>query len=410
MATNLLKQGYSVTVYNRSEEKALALKTFGADVVQSPAEVARTVDVLFTMVSDDKALEKIYYGEDGVISGIKPGLVIFDCSTVSPELSRQLHTDLAGYYVEFLDAPVSGSLPAAIDRKLMFIVGGKKDILEEHRDILLAMGAGYRHMGQAGTGSLTKLAINTIVGINTAGFIEGLAIASKLEINLEAFTDLVLSGGAYSKMADLKSQRVLGRDFSTQFALKHMLKDLQLAERQMTAVQFPTPMLQAMENLYRIGFTKGLGDLDLSSIVQIYEEWGSGMISKEAPKSDTPAKVSPGSNRRRDIRIPLGIDLQISIYQWEKEGSFSGQSMAASLSDLSESGMQIICDKPLAMEMFLVIHFPQNAELPPITGKIIRIERKDDNFHYGCLISGMAPYTRIKLEGYIQKHIQAMEV
>jgi hypothetical protein len=98
----------------------------------------------------------------------------------------------------------------------------------------------------------------------------------------------------------------------------------------------------------------------------------------------------------------MNIELQLSVYQWEQEGSFSGQNIRGVLYDLSENGLQIASSFPLAKDMFIVIHFPQDADLPPITGKIIRIEPKTDEFRYGCMLSGLPPYVRIKLEAYIE--------
>lgn len=408
MATNLLKKGYSVTIYNRTSTKTEEFQRLGADIVSTPAEVARSVDVLFTMVSDNQAIEDIFFGDEGIMNGIRPGLIIFDCSTVSPEVSNRLHTELADHYVDFFDAPVTGSKASAIEGTLVFMVGGSKgELLEEHKSILLDMGKAVYSMGGSGTGTRTKLALNTIVGINMAGFIEGLAIASKSGIDLEAFIELVQSGGAASKIADMKKDKLLDRDFSPHFPLKHMLKDLQLAGNQAASLQLPTPLLQTVENLYRIGLSKGLGDLDMSALIHSYEDWMHHQLSrKKHEMKDTPA----ADNRRRSVRVPLNIKLQISIYQWEVEGSFSGQSMEASLYDLSDSGLQITCSTPLAKEMFIVIHFPKEAELPPLTGKIIRIERKENIFNYGCLISGMAPPTKKRLEAYIQSKIDAAEL
>jgi 3-hydroxyisobutyrate dehydrogenase-like beta-hydroxyacid dehydrogenase len=403
MTANLLRKGYAVTVYNRNAAKLDEYKKLGADIVSTPAEVARTVDVLFTMVSDNQAIEEIYFGEEGITFGLRPGLIVFDCSTVSPEVSRRLHTELAMHYVDFFDAPVTGSQLSAIEGILNFMVGGNKELLEENKSILLAMGKNVHHMGGAGTGSQTKLALNTIVGINMAGFIEGLAIAAKSGINLETFVELVQTGGAHSRIAEMKNAKILDRDFSADFSLKHMLKDLHLAGNQAALLQLPTPLLKTVESLYRISLSKGLGDLDMSALVHNYEDWMHHQVSrKKIEIKNTPA----ADNRRRNVRVPLDIKLQVSIYQWENEGSFSGQTVEAALDDLSESGMQITSKIPLAKDMFIVIHFPMEAELPPITGKIIRIERKEHIFNYGCLISGMAPPTKKKLEAYIQKKIE----
>jgi 3-hydroxyisobutyrate dehydrogenase-like beta-hydroxyacid dehydrogenase len=407
MATNLLKKGYSVTIYNRTSTKTDEFQRLGADIVSTPADVARSVDVLFTMVSDNQAIEDIFFGDEGIMYGIRPGLIIFDCSTVSPELSIRLHTELAEHYAEFFDAPVTGSKTNAIEGTLVFMVGGKAELLEEHKSILLDMGKAVYSMGGSGTGTRTKLALNTIVAINLVGFIEGLSIASKSGIDLEAFIELVQSGGAASKIADTKKDKMLDRDFSPHFPLKHMLKDLQLAENQAASLQLPTPLLQTVENLFRISLNKGLGDMDAAALIHTYEDWMHHQLSRNKLQiKDTPAV----DNRRRSVRVPLDIKLQISIYQWENEGSFSGQSMEASLYDLSDSGLQITCNMPLAEEMFIVIHFPKEAQLPPITGKIIRIEIKENTFNYGCLISGMAPPTKKKLESYIQTKIDQAKI
>ena len=444
MAANLLKAGYSVTVHNRTPGRANELSRLGADIVESPAEVARSADIVFTMVSNDEALHDVYYGEAGIISALRPGMTLVDCSTVSPSLSEQLHRELASHYAAFFDAPVTGSLPAAVDGKLVFMAGGEsRERLDELGDVLLAMGSAYHYMGQGGAGARTKLALNAIVGINMAALVEGLALAQHADIDPELFLSLVLSGGASSRMAELKQDKLLDRDFATQFALKHMLKDLRLASREAAALSVPMPLLHSAETAYTIAQAQGLGELDLSALMRSYESWLSGTIGRsgQAAAREQHAGQEAGSaaakglhasqasrsseqlltddagkrgdsdaagDKRRSIRVPLDIALQISIYQWEQEGSFSGHSLVAALYDLSEGGMQIICDVPLAKEMFLVIHFPQEAALPPITGKIIRIERRNDTFHYGCLISGLAPYTKKKLDAYIQHHMNQL--
>ncbi|MEF3302889.1 PilZ domain-containing protein [Paenibacillus sp. GYB003] len=110
--------------------------------------------------------------------------------------------------------------------------------------------------------------------------------------------------------------------------------------------------------------------------------------------------------RRRSVRVPMNIRLLLSVYQWEQEGAFSGQNIEGTLYDLSDSGLQVTSTFPLAQDMFIVIHFPQEAQLPPITARIIRIVSENGLFRYGCMLSGLPPYTRIKLEEYIQQKLQ----
>lgn len=403
MAANLLKKGFTVTAYNRTREKTGALARHGAKIAATPADAVRSADIVITMVSDDDALKEVYYGEAGILTALRPGLACFDCSTVSPELSLKIHEDLSERNVDFFDAPVTGSKPAAIEGKLVFMIGGNGERLERYRDILLAMGSDYQHMGPAGSGARTKLAINTIAAVNMAAFAEGVAAAAKCGVDVEAFIRLVQAGGSASKMAELKRDKLLDQDYSVQFEMNLMAKDLRLAVSQAVALGIPSPLLHAAETLYRLGVDRGFGHLDLSAIAKLYEEWTDTSFGRDAKRqAKTGAQVAV--DRRRADRVPLNIDLLVSIHQWEKEGAFSGQSIKARLLDLSEDGMKIASDVPLAMDMFVVIHFPQEAKLPPITGKIIRIDHRGDMFHYGCLISGLAPYTRLQLEDYIRHH------
>ncbi|WP_409344492.1 NAD(P)-binding domain-containing protein [Paenibacillus sp. MBLB4367] len=414
MAVNLLKNGYNVTVYNRSPEKMDELALLGAETSSSPAALARTVEVLFTNVSNDQALLEVIYGASGVMEGTHPGLTVIDCSTVAPQTSRRIHDELASHLVDFLDAPVTGSKPAAEAGTLVFMVGGSEEVFEEHRDLFDTLGSKMLYMGPSGSGSSAKLAHNTMVGINAAGLAEGLSIAVKSGLDPETFLEIVLAGGANSRQAELKGGKIIGRDFSNQFSLQLMLKDLLLASQLTQQFQLPAPMLHSAASLFQMGLSKGLGPQDLCSVVQCYEDWmqqqiapkGTGQSSQA--KDELAAAAADTKDRRRSTRINMNIKLQLSVYQWEQEGSFSGQNIEGHLIDLSESGLQIVSQFPLARDMFIVIHFPKEADLPPITGKIIRIEAKNNEFRYGCMMSGLPPYIRIKLEDYIRQHLEEL--
>lgn len=400
MAVNLLKNGYSLIAYNRTSSKVDELLPFGASKAESPAEAARLADVVFVNVSDDRALLEVVFGADGLLEGVRPGITVIDCSTVSPDTSRKVHQELSNHLAEFLDAPVTGSKPAAVNGTLIFMVGGNEEVFEEHQDLFEVLGSKALYLGPSGSGSFAKLAHNTIVGINAIGLIEGLAIASKAGLDPERFLEIVTSGAASSRQAELKGGKIVNHDFEVQFSLQLMLKDLLLAGRLTDQFQLPTPLLHAATSVFQIGLSKGFGPLDLSAAVQCYEEWMNQKIAKT--KTETASKAD--SERRRAHRVSLGIKLHLSVYQWEREGSFSGQTIDGTLHDLSEGGLQIGSTYPLAQDMFVVIHFPQEAGLPPITGKIIRIEAKEGEFRYGCTLTGLPPHTRIRLEQYIKTH------
>lgn len=409
MATNLLRKGYSLSVYNRTAEKSAELVSQGATAAATPADAAKDADVLITMLSNDIAIRQTFYDPKGIMEGIHPGMTVIDCSTISPHMSRTLQAELAEHAVQFLDAPVTGSKPAAINGTLLFMVGGSEEALNEHRDVFEAMGSRIVYMGPSGSGSYAKLAHNTIVGINAIGFIEGMALAAKANVDLNKFYEIVMAGAASSRQAELKGPKLLGRDFETQFSMQLMHKDLRLASQLTDQLQVTAPLLSLAKNVYEMGLSKGLGELDLSAIVQCYEEWMDKTI--EASKNEAPPEALLPTQelmieRRRSVRVPMNIPLLLSVYQWEQEGAFSGQNIEGTLYDLSDSGLQVTSTFPLAQDMFIVIHFPQEADLPPITARIIRIFNDDGLFRYGCMLSGLPPYTRIKLEEYIQQKLQ----
>jgi len=273
MAANLLRKGHAVTVYNRTPGKADELASAGAAVASSPKEAAEKSDVVVTIVSNDSAVEQVYYGDDGVLGGMRPGSILIDSSTVSPALVRRLAADAAARGGSFLDAPVTGSKDGAIQGTLLFMVGGDRQAIESCRDIFLAMGRDIVPMGESGSGATAKLAHNAIVGINAAGLIEGMAIAAKGGLNLESFVRVVQGGGAASKQAELKGPKILAGDFSVQFALALMLKDLKLSSVLSDGMGVPTPMLEAAKSLFQTGEAKGYGEEDLAALSRVYEEW-----------------------------------------------------------------------------------------------------------------------------------------
>ena len=273
MAINLLRAGYELTVYNRTVAKGQPLVEQGAKQVLTPAEAAQSVDYVITMVSDDASIHSIYDGEQGLLASLKPGTIVIDCSTVSPSLAKRLAADCETRGAKFLDAPVTGSKPAAEAGTLTFMIGGDAEVLEQSMAVFQAMGTRIVHMGPNGSGAITKLAHNTIVGINNVALAEGFSIVSKAGVNPTAFLEVVQNGSANSKAADLKGHKIINGDFDNQFSLQLMLKDLKLASVLTDNMQLPTPMLELAKSMFQAGQTAGYGPEDLCSVVKVYEQW-----------------------------------------------------------------------------------------------------------------------------------------
>ena len=273
MATNLLNKGYEVTVYNRTASKCQPLIDQGATIASTPREATHGTDVVITMVSNDDSIRSIYYGEDGILDAVRSGTTVIDCSTISPELVKQLAAEVNKHGAHFLDAPVTGSSPAAIDGTLVFMVGGSTDIITIQSDIFDTLGKRVLHMGPNGSGAVAKLAHNTMVGINNLALVEGFSIASKSGIPADTFLELVQLGSAGSKAADLKGRKIIDHDFTNQFSLQLMLKDLKLASSLTDSIGVPTPMLNLAKSLFQTGQSEGFGEEDLSAVVKCYEAW-----------------------------------------------------------------------------------------------------------------------------------------
>lgn len=273
MAANLINKGYEVTVYNRTASKADELVEKGAQLVATPRQAAAGQDVVITMVSNDQSIRQVYYGEDGILASVEQGMTIIDSSTISPELVKEIAGQIEKLGGHFLDAPVTGSKPAAIDGTLVFMVGGSKEVIDAQADLFETLGKRTIPMGPNGSGAVAKLAHNTIVGINNLALAEGFAIASKSGIPADNFLELVQLGSAGSKAADLKGQKIINHDFTNQFSLQLMLKDLKLASSLTDSSSMPSPMLNLAKSLFQAGQAEGYGEEDLSAVVKIYEAW-----------------------------------------------------------------------------------------------------------------------------------------
>ncbi|WP_337102825.1 NAD(P)-dependent oxidoreductase [Paenibacillus sp. YIM B09110] len=273
MAANLLRKGHQVSVYNRTPGKAGELTLLGATELSSPYEVTAASDIVITMISNDDAIRQVYWGENGVFAAVRSGMTLIDSSTISPTLALELAATAEGLGAGFLDAPVTGSKPAAEGGTLVFMVGGADETLSGVEDILLAMGRKVIPMGASGSGATAKLAHNTIVGINAVALVEGMAIASKGGIDGAAFIELVQSGGAASRTAELKGPKILEDNYDVQFSLELMLKDLRLSSVLSDSLKVPTPMLEAAKSLFQVGDSMGLGALDMASVGKAYEQW-----------------------------------------------------------------------------------------------------------------------------------------
>jgi 3-hydroxyisobutyrate dehydrogenase-like beta-hydroxyacid dehydrogenase len=280
MAQNLLKKGFELTVYNRTIEKTELLKQQGATVANSPQEVASQCDVVFTILTADAAVEEVVLGENGLVHGAHPGLIVADSSTISPSTSKKVAAELSLHGVDMLDAPVTGSEPQAIQGTLAFMVGGKKELFEKCMPLFLAMGKGAYYMGGNGKGSYTKLANNTMSALNLLSFVEGVTMATKAGIDPETFVKVVNGGGGKNAQVDNKAEKIFNRDFAPQFMTQLIHKDLGLASNVAKELEISAPIMALAKEIFQMAKAKGYGSEDMSAVIKCYEEWAGVTVEK----------------------------------------------------------------------------------------------------------------------------------
>ena len=269
MAANLVKAGNEVAVWNRSPGKEVE----GARVAQSPAEAANGAEVIWMCVSDTKAVETVLFGPLGVESTIGAGAIVVDSSTISPSAEHQFAERLRGKGVEYVDAPVTGSKVAAENGSLIFMVGGDEAVLARIDSLFKAMGKQVFRMGETSKGQAAKLVMNLQIALIFEGFAEALTLATKLGVNVESLLPLIQASMVKSGVVEYKAPFILKRDFTPNFPLRLMLKDIHLALDAAKEARVKLPALETVEEVYEMAAEEGHQDLDYAATLTLLEKW-----------------------------------------------------------------------------------------------------------------------------------------
>ncbi|GAA4196633.1 NAD(P)-dependent oxidoreductase [Pedobacter jeongneungensis] len=263
MAGQLIKAGYQVTVYNRSKDKETALKEIGAMVAETPENLVSQNDVLVLMVSDDAAIEQIFNGANGLFSTDVSGKVIINMSTVSPAISKEMATLSKEKGAQYLDAPVSGSVKQAETGQLVIMVGGDETAFEQVKPILEKMGKMAVRLGDTGSGNVAKLAINSLLALYTQGLAETVIFANQQGIETEALLNLINNGAIANVFTKIKGDAIVADNYKPAFALKHIVKDLNLAKN----IGLGSPLAKTALNTFEAATAK-YGEEDLIAVIK----------------------------------------------------------------------------------------------------------------------------------------------
>jgi 3-hydroxyisobutyrate dehydrogenase-like beta-hydroxyacid dehydrogenase len=272
MASNLLKAGYQLTVWNRSAEKCKPFARKGARVADTPADATRDVDLVIYMLSNDQAVEDVVFGKKGILREIKEDQIAIDMSTVLPETSLREQEAYAKRGVDFLDAPVFGSKQESAEAKLWIMAAGNKAIFEKVKPVLTKLGQTVHYFGKNGNATAMKLVGNLIVALELEALAEGLVLAQKAGLDLNTVMEVVKVADFRSPLLVNNGQNILKRDFSTSFALKLMLKDAGLIEKFGDSLKSPIPALRVVKKNLASAVDLGFGAENASALIKALEK------------------------------------------------------------------------------------------------------------------------------------------
>ena len=270
MAANLRKKGHELVVYNRTREKAQDLLAGGASWADSPAELAKRVNVLVTMLSKPDAVAEVaLLGKRSFLETLMPNSLWIDCSTVNPSFSKLMAGEAKERSVRFLDAPVGGSTGPAEQGQLLFFVGGDAKDVEAAQPLLDCMGKAVFHVGGHGMGSAMKMVNNILLGQAMVAFSEALAFGEALGMTKQAMFDVLAASPVMAPFLNFKRQKMEKGDYSAEFPLQWMHKDLHLAAETAYETGAALPCANVAKELFALAMREGLGDQDLTAVYTV---------------------------------------------------------------------------------------------------------------------------------------------
>ncbi|HEU0180005.1 MAG TPA: NAD(P)-dependent oxidoreductase [Blastocatellia bacterium] len=277
MARNLLKAGFNLTVATRTPgkaEKFAAENTSLGEVkaANTPAEVAAASEIIITMVTDSPDVVAVARGARGIFAAAKPGAIIIDMSTISPQVTRELAEEAGSVGLLWLDAPVSGGEKGAIEGTLTIMVGGEAGALERARPALEAMGKRITHFGPAGNGQSAKLCNQIMTAVNLLAVCEALTFGAKAGLDLTTLHQALTGGAANSWALEVLGKKMIERDFKPAFMVKLQQKDLRLVMDAANAGHTPLPAASLASQLFAAVEAEGRGDDGTQSLLRVFEK------------------------------------------------------------------------------------------------------------------------------------------
>lgn len=250
MCGHVMARAASVTVHNRTRDKAKPLLERGAVWADTPGEVAKASDVVFSMVGFPRDVREVYLGKDGVLEGARPGTILVDMTTTEPALAREIDAAARARGLHAVDAPVSGGDIGAREARLSIMVGGEAEIVERIRPLLESMGKTIVHQGPAGAGQHAKMCNQIVIAGTMVGMCESLIYARKAGLDVETMLKSISGGAAGCWSLDNLAPRICKRNFDPGFFVDHFVKDMGIALEEAKRMNLPLPGLALAHQLY----------------------------------------------------------------------------------------------------------------------------------------------------------------
>lgn len=266
MAGRLVSAGFPLTVFNRNRDKCTSLVKQGATAAASPHDAASHSEIIISMVANDEASRDIWLGDQGALAGAPANSLLIECSTLTAAWIHELATKAAQHRCRFLDAPVTGTKPHAASGELTFLVGGSAADVAAAQPVFSVMGRETIHLGPTGSGALVKLVNNFVCGVQAASLAEALRFIEASGLDRTKALSILTGGAPGSGIVKRVADRVVNNDFTPNFALRWMSKDLSYALQEASARKLALKTVAAAHSIFETAIDEGFGDEDFSAV------------------------------------------------------------------------------------------------------------------------------------------------
>ncbi len=271
MCSHLIKAGHDVKIYDKIADKCNDLVQIGGNLCISPKIVAEESDIIFTMLGFPEDVREVYFGEEGILKGIKKGSILIDMTTSEPELAKEIYIEAKKRGAHAIDAPISGDDLAPRNKSLAFMVGGDKNQYNEIHPLLMRMGENASYMGPAGSGQSTKITNQILIASTMVGVVESLQFAYKKGLDLGQVIDVIGKGTAASWSINNLGKRIVKKRYDSGFYIKHLIKDMRIALKEAYNMKISLPGLALVHQFYIVAENMDLENKGIQALYKIYE-------------------------------------------------------------------------------------------------------------------------------------------